>query len=152
MTALKAQMDLLHVVRHGPKKGRGEPPEHGTTVCLKGWSLTHAVMRELSGLPQWASVLDLSKCAWPLQHAQYRALAQHVPAAFTIWELPGKPGSALLDSIAAGIVDCRAQRGPAPIALLLPEYNGGAVKVGEGVRLVRGTAKYMLLMLGINSV
>ncbi len=130
----RTQLSVLRAMRLQPGARWDETAKY-VVVHLKGWVLTHATMSELSGLPVWASWLDFSECEWPLEHTEYRALAQHVPTSYVAWVLPGQPGSALLESIIAGISERRAGLSLERVELMLPEYTGGPQEQGEHVLL-----------------
>ncbi len=49
-------------------------------IQLVGWRMSEVVMAALSGLPEWATEVDFTKCVdWPLDSVEYEALALYVP-------------------------------------------------------------------------
>ncbi len=151
LAALEAQITVLRAMRFESSK-YGPITEARVVVQLKGYALTNEIVRVLSGLPQWAAWLDLSQCEWPLEHTQYKALAQHVPTAYSGWLLPGLPQSALVQSIIAGIAENSARLGPVPKVLVLPEYEGALIKEGEHVFIGKRSVRQLLPMYGIDVV
>ncbi len=148
LATLKAQLEVLQGV-HLRDTLR---TEKYVILQLTRWPLTHEIMCELQGLPQWASVLDLSQCEWPLAHTEYTALAQHLPSSYVGWVLPGKPKSPLLESIAQGIAQSKARLGPGPTVLLLRGCSGGTVRVGEHALLINKFDKDTLQHEGVEKL
>ncbi len=128
---------LLRAMRFAPPRSADRAREAHVKVILDGWPLTQDVMQELSALPDWACTVHFSECTWSLEHEEYRALARHLPTAYSAWVLPGQPGSALVESIVARL-------GPQPVRLLLTDYEGEPVKQGEHALLLRGSPAYYL--------
>ncbi len=66
--------------------------EWGTTrfrVSLRGWTMSPAVVRELSGLPTFhghKATLVFWRCVW-VPESSYQSLASTVPASYSTWEL-----------------------------------------------------------------
>ncbi len=79
---LRAQVTVLSALHF-----TNDETAKNVRVVLDGWPVNRAVIRCLAGLPQWLGVLDLSRCTWPLPHAEYRSLAYRVPVGFASWEL-----------------------------------------------------------------
>lgn len=140
LAVVSVQTDLLHALRFAPHFG---PP----IIDLAGWPMREGVMRALSGLPHWPAWLDFSKSKWPLQPTEYKALAQHVPTSYTVWMLPGQPGSPFIQSIIAGVLEAGVKQ--SKIALVLPEYTGAPVKRGEHVLMVKGGSMHALSTWGV---
>ncbi len=144
---LRAQCTALQAVRLSR-------PQYAVVV-LPHWPLSHQNIRELSGLPAWSSLLDLSMCHWPLDGVARRALAQHVPTAYIGWFIPGSDHdewSAVQDSVAVALSEHRAARDLSPIALLLVGYQYGPRKQGKHVLLIRESARHKLQEGGSNAV
>ncbi len=132
VTTLQAQVPVLKSLPL--KEGAHSFIEH-QLLQLSSYDLTHDLMCELPSLPEWAGVLDLSKCQWPLAHTEYSALAQHVPSSYVAWVLPGTHDTPLVQSIIQGLEQHRAALGLKPMALLLSGYEHDPYKPSEHVLL-----------------
>ncbi len=148
LATLQAQLAALQAVRFSNTLRT----EKYITLHLSEYALTHDNMCALQGLPQWAGVVVLTDCEWPLAPTEYRALAQHMPTAFMAWMLPGKPGSPLVESITQGIEQCKERLGPLPVVLLLPEYKGSPIRVGEHALLANKYAQGGLQLYGVEKL
>ncbi len=73
-----------------------QPPataERSYGITLQKWTLTGALVRELSGLPkfEFPVTLEFDSCKWVSSEDTYQQLSSIVPACYTLWVV-GKGG------------------------------------------------------------
>lgn len=111
---------------------------NNTTIVLNKWPLNKQSLAALQGLPKGPTVygsleIELCTCTWPLKPAQYKQLAKHVPAEYGVWWL-GQAPEAVVDSICAGLNECRAGKGLPRVKLVWLGHNPYETRqVGECV-------------------
>ncbi len=122
-----------------------QKPKSATTIVLKEWPLNQRSVEALQGLPHGPVHselhLDLSTCTWPLKPAQYKQLAKHVPDKYELWSV-GQAPEAVVDSICAGLNECRAGKGLPKVKVVWLEHQEHEDRhVGECVVIGTGTCK-----------
>ncbi len=87
------------------------------------------VMQELQGLPKWRRELTFESCTWPLKHAAYKELAEHVPTEYSLWDLGfTTPCIRRLESIMLGADQRRRADALVQGRLAIAVANGKAVR------------------------
>ncbi len=107
--------------------------ESATDVVLRNWSLTRDNMDALRGLPEWAGVLDLRSCKWPLMAREYTHLGMCVPTSYIAWRMGETVPAARLKAICEGVNQRRAGLDLPRLELCIPSCMCVEEQVGDHV-------------------
>ncbi len=115
-TTLRAQLSVLQALT---PRAHEVMPDSSRTIHLR-YTMSHALLQALRDLPAWKCKLDLTKCIWPLPHAESKALfAQHCPSSFTGFEFDYKIDRQLLEML-YGVIKERSERSGVKMPYVYP--------------------------------
>ncbi len=134
---LRSQVRVLSAVNWDTTQGPLK-----THLCE--WPFTHDTMPALQGLPGTITHLHFAdNCTWPLEPAEYTALAEHVPVHLDTWVFESEEYTKpFLEAVVAGINEKGARLGKMPCVYIYlsrwTEDEGFDIDTGKYVELFYG--------------